>query len=84
MTNSRELEELNGLVARVQHHAAEYVVHRVRLILERGHHAKVAASAAKRPVEVLVLGGARRHHFPLGSDYVEGEDVIACESVLAH
>ena len=61
------------------HHRAD----RVRLELERGDDAEVAAGAAHGPEEVLVLGRARPAQLAVGGDDVDREQVVDREAVLA-
>ncbi len=61
------------------HHRAD----RVRLELERGDDAEVAAGAADGPEQVLVLGRARLPELPVGGDDVDREQVVDREPVLA-
>jgi hypothetical protein len=53
-------------------------------ILERRHHAEVAAAAAKSPEEVGVLVGAGTQELPVSGDHVGREQVVDGEPVPAH
>ncbi len=43
---------------------------------EARHHAEIAAAAAQRPEEVLVLRGARRHQIPVGQHDIRLDQVV--------
>ena len=56
---------------------------RVRQVLERGHHAEVAASSAQGPEEVGVLVRARAQVAPVGGDELARDEVVDRHAVCA-
>ena len=56
---------------------------RVRRVLERGHHAEVAASAPQGPEQVGVLVRARAQVAPVGGDELAGDEVVDRHAVCA-
>ena len=56
---------------------------RVEPILERRHHAEIAAAAADGPEQIRVLSLAGGDERPVGQDHVRFEQVVDRETVLA-
>jgi hypothetical protein len=57
--------------------------HLVELVVERRHHAEVAAPAAHRPEEVRVLVGASGSQLTVRGHDVDGEHVVAAQAVCS-
>src|SRR5690606_13721258 len=64
-------------------HAAGYLPERVQSKVEPGDHAKIAAAATKRPVEVGMLVGAGVHCLPAGQDDLGADKIVDGEAELA-
>jgi hypothetical protein len=70
---------------RVEHHAGQDGrADQMQAILERRHHAEVAAAAAETPEEVGMLIGAGTQELPVSSDHVGREQVVYGEPVPTH
>ena len=52
--------------------------------LEARDDAEVPAAATNRPEQVGILGCTGATHLSIGCDDLDGQDVVAGESVLAH
>ena len=71
------------LLERVEDRADHHLrADRVRLELERRHHAEVAPRATHRPEQVLVLGRARPSQLPVGGDDVDRQQIVDREPIL--
>ena len=80
-----EASEIPGRVDRMGDQAAgDRRPDRMHLELERRHDPEVSAAAAKRPVQVRVLAGARRDDIAGRRDHLGREQIVSCEAVLRH
>ena len=74
-------EQLARAVEGENHRAADHLpLHRVQAELERSHDAEIAAAAAHRPVQVLVLFGARVTELAVRVHDVDRLDVVEREA----
>ncbi len=75
-------QHLGCLVELPQRRPGVVGVHGMRPEHERRNDAEVAATAADRPVEILVLLGAGGDRAPVGQHHVGGQQVVDGEAVL--
>src|SRR5581483_6823666 len=71
------------LLEREDEDADEDVRHGVQALLELGGDAEVAAAAAERPEQILVLALARAQHGAVGGHHLGGEEVVDAEAGAA-
>ena len=77
-----ELQGLFRLGKGMEHQPRQYRANRMKTILERSDHTKVAATAPQPPEEVGVLGVTDHPHLAVGRDKIDGEEVIAGQAVF--
>jgi len=77
-------EEARGLVEGAKQQAAQHQSDGMEPEFEGSDDAKIPSSAAHRPEEVRVLGGAGLEHAAGGSDHVHREKIVAGEAKPAH
>src|SRR5690606_33156162 len=78
-----ELQYLSRALEGMDQHAAGYLPERVQSKVEPGDHAKIAAAATKRPVEVGMLVCAGVHCLPAGEDDLGADTIVDGEAELA-
>src|SRR5258708_19966681 len=72
-----EAKDVAGVLQLIKHRPAINVLDWMELELERCDNSKVAAAAANRPEEVLVLSFARDPELTVGSDHVTRNQLVA-------
>ncbi len=78
------IEYLRHVIPWPGHRGDRYLANRVHAEREGGSDAEVpSASAAQRPEEIGVLLLAGVQHIAVSIDQIDGEEVVAGESVLA-
>ena len=83
MKSRHHLQQLGALLERPDHRAAVDRADRVQPEHERGDDPEVAAAAAHRPEEILVVLGVRGHEATVGQHHVDAQEVVDGEPVGA-
>jgi len=78
----KKLQDRFSSLHRVSHYSRKNRANRMKLILEGGHNAEVAAAAPQAPEQIRVLGGTGRKKLTVGFDKIDGEKIVAAQAVF--